>query len=64
MDRNLTVRQEGLKFQLAHLSQTACLRQGKPLSLEKRYREFPLQLQLAHMGGREHLVRNRYRHRS
>jgi hypothetical protein len=42
MDRNLTLRQEGLKFQLAHLSQTACLRQDKPLLLEKRYREFPL----------------------
>ena len=53
MDRNPTIRQQRLKLQLAHLSETACLREGKPFLLEKRYREFPLQLQLAHMGPRE-----------
>ena len=56
MDRNPAFRQQRLKGELAHLRQTARLREGQPLLLEQRQREFLLQLRLADMSRREDLV--------
>ena len=56
MDRNLALRQQGLKCELAHFGETACLREGQPLLLEQRQGKFLLQLRLSDMSGHEHFI--------
>src|SRR5207249_1688139 len=58
MDRDLTLRQQSLKFKVAHPGETASLPEGEPFLLEEREREFSLELRLTHVGCSEKFVRN------
>jgi len=46
MNWNLAFRQQRLESELAHFRKTARLREGQPLLLKQRQREFLLELEL------------------
>jgi hypothetical protein len=58
VDRNLALRQQSLKGELAHFRKPTRLSKCKPLLLKKCQSELLLQFGLSDMSRSEHLVRN------
>src|SRR5437879_47444 len=58
VDRNLAVCQQRLERELAHLSETARLRERQPLLLKQRQGKLLLQFGLTDVGRREHFIWN------
>ncbi len=62
VDGNVALRQQMLKFAVAHLSETARLCQSQPLLLKQRQGELPLQFRFSDLSRRKDIVWNRQGH--